>query len=139
MGAWGHGSDANDDTYNALGIGIFDRVIGMDVEPDAAKVVIEEVLPCCEGIAYLGVVMWSLRQGLKLPIDTLDHTLADLRIELGRGLDTSWRDGGEGRLKAVAEEIKEVEAAIKADGVGQQVTKSQTVGDRFKEHVENED
>ena len=79
MGAWGYGSDENDDTYDILGMSIAQRVGGVQLTAKGRKqaqkdfATIEPKTP--------GVVVWFVKQGINVPKTIMKKTIRTLEKE----------------------------------------------------------
>lgn len=81
MGWWGYDSDANDDTFNCMGVGLPERLKGADAAAvnvkllDGVATLIDqgatEELVFEPRIAFVGVTRLALVQSLAVPLDHL--------------------------------------------------------------------
>jgi len=131
MGSWGLGSDENDDTYNAMGFGIFERFGGVSFKdeslPEVSKIYSEDVFPQADGIAFLGSVVFALRHRLTVEEKWLNKAKEQIIAE--RESDTC----EENRKEILEEELSEINSALRNNGRSQKGTSSKTLGDRFAE------
>lgn len=106
MGAWGHASDENDQTYDQLGWGVEQRIAGVSLTEEAKKALPTQLArerPEC--LQQAGVVVLLIKLGCTLPttvIETaLDQLALDARWFAQRQRQTSnRRDGDEGESKS---------------------------------------
>jgi len=116
MGAWGSESCSNDSVWDCL--------VAEDIHQmtqTEANVTLREtwkhrwVTP----FEKLGVVVWLLTHGLKVPKTKLKEVLPYIDEELKPKNLESWRDEEE-RKNCLLQERKEIEAALKAGGQGKE-------------------
>lgn len=124
MGAWGCHSDENDDTADALGLSIEQRVTGVKLDTKELKAASRELSKCIGAAreeAVPGVVRWGLRNGLHVALKTLRRVSSMLKKELktfddGRN-DRAWKDPKE-RVRAIKSELKAIDHALENGGYG---------------------
>lgn len=112
MGVWGFGSDENDSTYDALGMGIAERLPGLKLN----KLGRQEMKKHFKDMPkddkeYPGVVIWYVKQGIEVPKGYMKKVIATLKKEKVR--DEDWfDDGAKKRKKEIVKEIKMLEKRI---------------------------
>ena len=143
MGAWGNESCANDSCWDRLGnygYGIDDihevaqeqdklnaGLAQHQQELDQSEAATDFITIAKHGIRYeytdlLGCVVWGLTHGCKIDVEHLERALLIARsclTEVEASNPSEWREPDK-RADCLREEITEMEAAIKADGQGQE-------------------
>jgi hypothetical protein len=116
MGAWGLGSDENDWTFDAAGLGIFERMTAL-IHPlslTKADEWVDELVSKYGKDFPAGLVIFFLKLGLGLPKATLEHALETLKAELTGGEATTYSDKTS-RYEVIEQEIEMISDALKND------------------------
>lgn len=125
MGAWGCYSDENDNTADALGLSIEQRVNGVKLSTKEIEAASREfstnVISLADEESLPGVVRWGLLNGLRIALKTLRRTAGLLRKELATfkdgGNERGWKDPKE-RVRAIKSELKAINYALENGGYG---------------------
>ena len=112
MGAWGYGSDENDETYDALQGIIPDKWIGIKLIPEEDLWDVTERIPWDWYVSTPGVVMWHVKQGAYVPVSVMHKTIQDLENENVEG----WRDATK-RAAVITSEINLLKDRIETGNV----------------------
>ena len=111
MPAWGYGSDENDETYDILGLSADQRSGNIGVNEAGRR---EKWLTVSANDRIpVGVVVWFVKQGCKVPVHRLEAAIRDLEAYDAR--TSGYVDANE-RARAVLTEISLLRRAVAAGG-----------------------
>ncbi|KAL3905634.1 MAG: hypothetical protein SGILL_009600 [Bacillariaceae sp.] len=114
MGAWGLGSDENDWTYDAVGLGIDERMDGISLSEQGRSGLVKELLEMDSNVlTNVGVVIWLLKLGCPVPMKALMATRATLVAEK---VGSMFPDKIEERKAIVGREIQMIDSALSNNG-----------------------
>jgi regulator of replication initiation timing len=108
MGAWGFGSDENDETYDLLGLGIMDRVYSGKLTTKGRRLMKEHFDNMSMEDKTPGVVMWLLKQGVVVSKVAMQNAIVSLENEDIQ----DWLEESEEREKEIKKEVKMLKKAI---------------------------
>lgn len=114
MGAWGCESCSNDYVWDWLFAEDIHNMTQAEAD-DSLKKVFAQKDNQENNFEKLGVVVWLLTHGLRVPISKLRQALKYAKAELDPKLLEDWSDG---RKECVEQEIVEIREAIKNGGKG---------------------
>lgn len=114
MGAWGLASDENDDAWNAVGLGIEERINGFSpLNITNHKMLVDTVRKENPGGFFAGVVVWLLKVGCVLSKQELEKGLKELQDELDGTTRSPYCDEDkEERNAKLRQEISMISAAM---------------------------
>ena len=117
MGAWGLGSDENDWTWDALGMGIQERAQGFGLADGAQRrfvdVVVDQSPMGTDVLNHTGVTILLLKKGCTIPREHLENCRRKLAAEKSEEI---YPNDTEERRRIVREEIEIIDHAIANDG-----------------------
>ena len=115
MGAWGCGSDENDETYDTIGLSINHRIQVVEINESGRRVMAAELVN--GELEHVGVVVWFIKQGALVPLPALREAVEKLLSEKEAGGAEEWGDNTTLRLAEIDKEVALLNRAIEAGGM----------------------
>ena len=113
MGAWGLGSDENDPTWDAVGLGIMERAEGGNLLPDSALKIMQSVDE--DLVSDPGVAVLLLKLGCKVSEADLQSARGDLSTDL-QSLRSDPTLSASPRARVIENEVAFIDSCIANGG-----------------------